>query len=111
MKRIKEVQQKVESLYNEYNAAVGKQRPALDFDSLESIEKGFQAIFNADARATRNKTSLPKALSLELRKSFADLLLLMDGKDLVGDKLKAAAKAEKEAAAKAAEEVPESKIA
>ena len=109
MKRIKEVQQQVETLYAEYNIAVGKTRPALDFDSLESIEKGFHAVFNADARATRNKTPLPKALSLELRKAFADLLLLMDGKDLAGDKLKAVAAAAKEA--EATKETKETKIA
>lgn len=72
----------VVELYAEFNEKLGLSPPELDIDDPKSVESAFERVFNADFKATRNKTEFPRALSLNLRKSFADLLLLFDGKDI-----------------------------
>lgn len=82
MDRMSDVKALVVELYAEFNEKLGFSPPELDIDDPKSVEKAFERVFNADFKATRNKTEFPRALSLNLRKSFADLLLLFDGKDI-----------------------------
>ncbi len=100
MERIKEVQQTIEKLYQEFYEKMGKTPDEIDLNDPVQVEKAFEKVFNADYKATRLKTSFPRTLALNLRKAFADLLLLMEGKDIKKVKEEAeAAAAEAEAEA------------
>ncbi len=86
MERMNEAKVHVFKLYKEYIEVLNITPPPLNFDDIKTIEKAFQSIYFADAKATRNRTTYPRTLSADLRKAFADLLLLMEGKDLIKDK-------------------------
>ncbi|WP_371186075.1 hypothetical protein [Thalassotalea maritima] len=82
MERLKEAQQRVLELYSEYAEQLNIRDKVLDIDDVNAIEKAFNAVYQKDAFATRTKTRFPRTLTQNLRTAFADLLLLMDGKDI-----------------------------
>lgn len=83
MHRINDAKILVSNLYEEYTKQLNlPPKQTLNVECAESIEKAFQSVYTADLIATRNKTPFPRALTQKLRKAFADLLLLMDGKDI-----------------------------
>ncbi|OUS31380.1 hypothetical protein A9Q98_02955 [Thalassotalea sp. 42_200_T64] len=94
MDRINEVKEQVVELYNQYLKEMNYTHRTLDIDDIASIEKEFKSVYVADTIATRNRTSFPRTLTQKLRKAFADLLLLMEGKDLKAEKLLLAAQQE-----------------
>lgn len=82
MERINDAKQLVLKLHTEFLEKMGKEPVILNIDDPIAVEKAFEKVFNADYKATRLKTSFPRTLGLNLRKAFADLLLLMEGKDV-----------------------------
>ncbi|WP_371374624.1 hypothetical protein [Thalassotalea aquiviva] len=96
MERIESVKSQIDELYVEYYTKLGKPAPEVDLDDPKSVEKAFEKVFNADYKATRNKTSFPRSVALNLRKAFADLLLLMEGKDIKDVKKDATEESEEE---------------
>ncbi|MDN3651630.1 hypothetical protein QWY77_02480 [Thalassotalea ponticola] len=82
MERLADVQQTVVELYQQYQQELDLNGPDLNLENVESIERALESIYARDAIATRNHTRFPRALTQKLRSAFADLLLLMDGKDI-----------------------------
>lgn len=82
MERLNDAKLLLEDLYEQYVTELQLAENKLDLEDIKSIEKTFESVYRADSFATRNKSSFPRTLSQNLRKAFADLLLLMEGKDI-----------------------------
>ncbi|NMP14742.1 hypothetical protein [Thalassotalea sp. Y01] len=82
MERLTSVKETVVDLYQQYQSELNLNGPELNIENVESIERALESVYARDAIATRNRTRFPRTLTQKLRSAFADLLLLMDGKDI-----------------------------
>ena len=83
MKRLTQAKTNLVTTYTVFNADSKKKLPALDVNNEQSLKKLLDIIYRRETLAyvKKDKRSVPKE-AVELKRSLADVLLLLDGFDM-----------------------------
>lgn len=89
MKRLSEAQANLLAVYQRYNAVSEKPLPAIDTNEDATLKKLLDIIQRREALAyvQKDKQTIPKEVT-ELKRSLADVMLLLDGVDIMEIKAK-----------------------
>lgn len=89
MKRLPEAKANLIAVYSLYNIASAKPLPDIDIDDEATLKKLLDVIQRREALAyvQKNKKAIPKEVT-ELKRLLADVMLLIDGIDIMEIKAK-----------------------
>lgn len=89
MKRLAEAKANLVTIYALYNVASAKPLPEINLDDETTLKKLLDVIQRREALAyvQKNKKAIPKEVT-ELKRSLADVMLLLDGVDIMEIKAK-----------------------
>ncbi len=82
MDRLEKAKHDLQQCYDAFNKAVEKDLPAFSLDNSDSLVHILNVVIRRESHSVLKKTKFPSKLSVELRRSVADMLLLVDGVDV-----------------------------